>query len=493
VATALPELRAALDIPLTWLSWTQTAYLVPEIIAVALSGWAGRLLSHGRLFALGAAGFTLASIGCATSGGVVTLIIWRSLQGVCGGFLIPTVFTVGERLFAGPSAPRAMAVAGGAAMLAPAFGPLVAGCIVEWLDWRWLFLINVLPGIVVVATVARTVRVEPPDPTALRDFEATAFVSMVAFLVALELLLKEGPPRGWSGLLIASLAAIILVSGAGIWLRCASKRSAILELCLLADVRFALACGASFVLGIGLFGGAYLLPLFLGFVRQHEPIEIGRTVMVTGMAQLVAAPAAAWLQARIPGNRGNVLVAMAGFVCFALGAVLNADQSVTTDFWALLAPQLLRGVAVMFCLLPITAMALDHQPPDDLGSASALFNLLRNLGGAVGIAVCGAILNARTNFHFDAIASHLTPTNVPMQRLIAGVSSRYAAMPGAADAGHVAALKQLWALAYREASTLAFADAFRAIMVAFAVATLLVPLLRNVMTTAPRPAPTDAH
>jgi DHA2 family multidrug resistance protein len=117
--------------------------------------------------------------------------------------------------------------------------------------------------------------------------------------------------------------------------------------------------------------------------------------MVTGMAQLVAAPAAAWLQARIPGNRGNVLVAMAGFVCFALGAVLNADQSVTTDFWALLAPQLLRGVAVMFCLLPITAMALDHQPPDDLGSASALFNLLRNLGGAVGIAVVATLVEER--------------------------------------------------------------------------------------------------
>ena len=115
--------------------------------------------------------------------------------------------------------------------------------------------------------------------------------------------------------------------------------------------------------------------------------------------------------------------------------------------------------------------------------ASGLFNMMRNLGGAVGIAACGAILNARTNFHFDAIAYHLTPANGPMARLVAGLAQRYAAMPGSLDDGKVAALKQLWRLAYREAATLAYADAFRAILITFVVATLLVPLMRNVMPT----------
>jgi DHA2 family multidrug resistance protein len=117
---------------------------------------------------------------------------------------------------------------------------------------------------------------------------------------------------------------------------------------------------------------------------------------------------------------------------------------------------------------------------------------MRNLGGAVGIAVCGAILNARTNFHFDVIASHLTPANGPMQRLIASAAQRYHAIPGNLDDGHIGALKQLWRLAYREAATLAYADAFRAIMIAFLVATLLVPLLRQI--AAPKaPAPADNH
>jgi MFS transporter, DHA2 family, multidrug resistance protein len=145
-----------------------------------------------------------------------------------------------------------------------------------------------------------------------------------------------------------------------------------------------------------------------------------------------------------------------------------------------LIPQILRGFPQVFAVAPAVTLGLGSLSPERLKYASGLFNMMRNLGGAVGIAVCGAILNARTNFHFDAIASHLTPANGPMQRLISEVGHRYGANPGSVDAGHSAALKQLWHLAYREASTLAYADAFRAIMLAFLVATLLVPLLRQV-------------
>jgi DHA2 family multidrug resistance protein len=140
----------------------------------------------------------------------------------------------------------------------------------------------------------------------------------------------------------------------------------------------------------------------------------------------------------------------------------------------------LRGFPQVFAVAPAVNLGLGSLPPERLKYASGLFNMMRNLGGAVGIAVCGAILNAQTNFHFNMIASHLTPANGPMTRLIAGAAQRYGAIPGSPEAGHLAALKTLWQLAYREASTLAYADAFRAIMLAFIVATLLVPLLRNV-------------
>jgi MFS transporter, DHA2 family, multidrug resistance protein len=146
----------------------------------------------------------------------------------------------------------------------------------------------------------------------------------------------------------------------------------------------------------------------------------------------------------------------------------------------LFVPQILRGLPQVFVVAPAVNLGLGSLPPERLKYASGLFNMMRNLGGAVGIAVCGAILNARTNFHFVAIASNLTPANGAMVRLVDGMVQRYGAIPGSPQAGHVAALKQLWALAYREASTLAYADAFRAIMIAFAIATFLVPLMRNI-------------
>ena len=156
----------------------------------------------------------------------------------------------------------------------------------------------------------------------------------------------------------------------------------------------------------------------------------------------------------------------------------------------LLIPQFLRGLPQVFAVAPAVNLGLASLPPERLKYASGLFNMMRNLGGAVGIALCGAIINARTNFHFVAIASNLTPANGAMTRFLDEMEQRYGSIPGSLQAGHTAALKHLWELAYREASTLAYADAFRAIMIAFVVATLLVPLLRNIAAT---PAPAQSH
>jgi MFS transporter, DHA2 family, multidrug resistance protein len=183
-------------------------------------------------------------------------------------------------------------------------------------------------------------------------------------------------------------------------------------------------------------------------------------------------------------TRWLMMVGLASF-----GLAMWSYSFITHDWGAdqLLIPQVLRGLPQVFAVAPAVNLGLGSLPPERLKYASGLFNMMRNLGGAVGIAVCGAILNAQTNFHFVFIASHLTSANGPMQRLLDGVTQRYGALPGSLAEGHAAALKQLWQLAYREASTLAYADAFRAIMVAFAIATLLVPLLRNVAPASPPP------
>ena len=182
---------------------------------------------------------------------------------------------------------------------------------------------------------------------------------------------------------------------------------------------------------------------------------------------------------------------MFGLGCFALS--MWSFSFITHEWGAaeLLVPQILRGFPQVFAVAPSVTLGLGSLPPERLKYASGLFNMMRNLGGAVGIAASAAIINDETNLHFQHIAAHLTPANLPMDRFVQGMTERYAALPDGPAVGHQAALEQLWHLAYREASTLAFADAFRAIMLAFVVATLLVPLMRKV--GAPKPAGANAH
>ena len=182
---------------------------------------------------------------------------------------------------------------------------------------------------------------------------------------------------------------------------------------------------------------------------------------------------------------------MFGLACFGLSMW---SFSFITSQWSaaeLLVPQVLRGFPQVFAVAPSVTLGLGSLPPDRLKYASGLFNMMRNLGGAVGIAVGAAIINDQTNLHFQHIAAHLTPADGAASRFLQGAADRYAALPTGTAVGHTAALEQLWHLAYREASTLAFADAFRAIMLAFIVATLLVPFLRAVV--APKAAPSNAH
>jgi DHA2 family multidrug resistance protein len=192
------------------------------------------------------------------------------------------------------------------------------------------------------------------------------------------------------------------------------------------------------------------------------------------IAEIVVIPLSGWLT-RVFSTRWL-------FAASAAGLSMWAFSYITSD-WSreeLLVPQVLRGFPQVFAVAPAVGLGLGSLPPQRLKYASGLFNVMRNLGGAVGITVCGAILNAQTNFHFNMIASHLTPANGPMARLLTGAAQCYGAIPGSPEAGHIAAMKTLWHLAYREAATLAYAHAFRAILVAFVIATLLVPLLRNV-------------
>ena len=487
VASSLQNIGGGLSAAQDEISWVQTAYLIAEIIMIPLSGWLTRVFSTRWLFTASAAGFTIASMLCGLAWNIQSMIVFRALQGLLGASMIPTVFTSSFHFFQGARRIYAAAVIGTIASVAPTLGPVIGGWITDTLDWHWLFYINLLPGIAITILVPVLVQIDKPDLSLLKGADYLGIVLMAVGLGTLEYVLEEGTRWNWfsdetirNGAWVAGVALVLFV-----W-RSLVFSNPVVDLRAFGNRNFALGCLLSFVTGVGIFTTIYLTPLFLGYVRGYSAWQTGIAIFSTGAASLLGTPVFILLSRKIDAR----WLMMFGLGCF--GVSMWSFSFITSQWSAteLLIPQILRGFPQVFAVAPSVNLGLGSLPPERLKYASGLFNMMRNLGGAVGIAASAAIINDKTNFHFVVIASNLTPANGAMNRLVTGVATRYGALPGSPGAGHEAALRQLWQVAYREASTLAFADAFRAIMVAFVVATLLVPLMRKV---APPKAPAPAH
>lgn len=474
VASSLPDIQAGLGIALNRLSWVQTAYLMAEIVAIPLTGWLTRMMSTRWAFLACVSGFTLASIGCAASTGFWSLIPARVVQGFCGGAMIPLVFAAVFVMFDGPARIRATMIAGLMAMLAPTLGPTVGGFVTDQYSWHWLFLINVPSGIVVALLVAGMVRIDRPEWRFFRSVDLLAIPLLAVFLATLELVLKEAPHRGWGDPPIVALMALCGLGACGTLWRCWRHRTPLVDLAAFRDRNFLVGCWFSFVLGVGLYGASYLLPLFLGVVRDHSALEIGEIMMVTGAAQLLATPVATMLEPRVDAR----LLTGFGYALLAAGFIADGFTTSASDFRGLFWPQVARGAAFMFCLLPTTTLALSGFAPRAVPNASGLFNLMRNLGGAIGLALIDTIIENRAPVHAEALAARLQARDVDALRFLNLPLDSYAALPPGADLDPQTR-ELLVGVVDRGGLALAFNDAWLLIGGLIALSLLLLPLLRR--------------
>jgi MFS transporter, DHA2 family, multidrug resistance protein len=474
VATSLPTIRDALKITPDAMSWIQTAYLIAEVIAIPLTGLLTRVFSLRWLFAAAVGWFTLASIGCAFSHGLAVLLVFRILQGFSGGMLIPAVFSAVFLLFPPRLHAVATTIGGVVAVLAPTIGPVVGGFITATWSWPWLFLINVIPGVLAASMTPVLLPKQATNLGELAKLDTRALVLMAAALASLEIGLKQAPQRGWlsvpcAGLLLASAVGLALFV---VWSR--DAKHPVLQLSALRRRSFAVGCGLSFCLGVGLFGSVYLMPVYLAFVRGHDALEIGIIMLVTGAAQLASAPFAAILEARF----GARLLTAFGFALFALGLGLSHFQPRTADFNEMFWPQILRGIAIMFCLLPPTRIALGALPEDEIADASALFNLMRNLGGAIGIALIDTVLYGRVEIYAENFRDRLLARDLTAAQAI-GLSPKLLLdqPPGPPSEAAVAFVRPM---VEKASLALCVNEAWVLLACVALVGLLLVPLARDV-------------
>jgi DHA2 family multidrug resistance protein len=489
VSASLRDIGGGLSAGTDETAWVQTSYLIAEIIVIPLTGWLSRVISTRWLFAISAIGFTATSLLCGLAWDIRSMIVFRALQGFLGGSMIPTVYTTAFIYFSGNQRVIAAATVGSISSLAPTLGPTLGGWITDHYSWHWLFFINLIPGIYVALVVPLLVRIDQPNRSLLRGADYLGMILMALCLGCLEYTLEEGERWDWfSDSTIRATAWIAALSGIAFIWRSLKHPQPIVDFTALKIRNFGIGSALSFVTGIVIFATVYLTPLFLGRVRGFSAMQIGLAVFSTGLFQVSAIPLYTYLARRVDTR----WLMMFGFACFV--GSMWAFSPITREWgWReLLLPQALRGFGQQFALAPVITLSLGSLAPQRLKLASGLFNLMRNLGGAIGIAVCGTLLNERTNVHFLHLSEHLTASNPAAQSLLARAASAGASRWGG-DAVHGAAasLQQLWSLTFKEAQTQAFADAFLAILICLIISMILIPCMRKVVP--PSTPPPDAH
>ncbi|MGE7417494.1 DHA2 family efflux MFS transporter permease subunit [Methylobacterium tarhaniae] len=484
VSASLAEIQAGLSASADEIPWVQTSYLIAEVISIPLSGTLSRVLSTRWMFVISAGGFTLMSLMCATSSTIGEMIVWRAAQGFIGGGMIPTVFASAFTIF--PASKRSIVspMIGLVATLAPTIGPTVGGYLTDLFNWHWLFLVNIVPGIFVTVSTYFLVDFDKPNLDLLKRFDWAGLGLMAAFLGCLEYVLEEGPTHDWFQEEAIFAAAIVCgVAGVGFFWRALTAEQPIVDLRAFSDRNFAGGCLFSFVMGIGLYGLTYLYPIYLGRVRGYSALQIGETMFVSGLCMFATAPIAGRLSAKVDPR---IMMAI-GFSGFAAGTWIVTGITKDWDFYELLLPQVLRGCSLMLCMIPINNIALGTLPPARMKNASGLYNLTRNLGGAVGLALINTALNDRWDLHLARLHERFTWTNPMVLERLDSMAKGFAGLAGNPDA---MALKAMMNTVRMQGLLMSFSDVFLMLTVLFVLMACATPMIRR-----PRPggAGAEAH
>ncbi|MDD2863240.1 MAG: DHA2 family efflux MFS transporter permease subunit [Methylococcales bacterium] len=459
VASSLQEIQAGLSATQDEIAWVQTSYLIAEVIIIPLSGWLGRVFSTRYLFVLSVGGFTLASLACAFAWNLPAMIVFRCIQGFFGGAMIPMTFTIIFILFPPRLQPTMSIVLGLIVTMAPTIGPVLGGYLTDAFSWQLLFLINVIPGFIVCFLVFTFLDIDKPDWGLLKKIDFIGIALITICLGCLQYVLEEGARDQWlEDDLILTLTVIATISGIAMFWWELTHSHPIIDLYAFKNRNFAIGCAFSFILGIGLYTIIYLTPIYLSSIKGLNSLQIGYYLMVVGLFQLVSAFIAGPLEKTLDLR----LMLCLGMCMFGLGSWLNGELTAESGYWEFFLPQAIRGGALMLCFLPINTLTLGLLPIEEVKNASGLYNLMRNLGGAMGLAVANTLMLTLNKTHYGALRESISATDEIGQHITQIEIAR------------------LTALAWREAEVMTFNNLFQIIAFIFLSALLLAPFLKKV-------------
>ncbi|MDX7951322.1 MDR family MFS transporter [Lichenihabitans sp. Uapishka_5] len=485
--SSLSDIEGALGASSDEGSWVSTAYLMAEIIVIPLTGWLGSIFGLRRYLAFNTAVFIGFSIACALSTSLTEMIFFRAGQGFTGGVLIPTAITIVRTKL--PKSQQAVGIAlfGLTATFAPAIGPTVGGWLTDNLSWHYIFYLNLLPGPIAMALQLYALDKAPLRLVELAKGDWLGIGLMATGLPALTFVLEEGQRKDWFGSPIILEGTALAVFGiVGFVVRELTAAKPFINLRVLKNRSVGGGCLLMTVLGAVSFGSIYVIPVYCAQIQGYNAEQIGYVVMWSGLPQLVLFPAMPFLMKRFDPR---VLV-VAGTLLFAASCFINVGLTHDVGMNQLILPQLLRAAGQPLFTVPLSQMSTAGLAPRDTADASALSNMMRNLGGSIGIAMLSTMIDRREHFHFSVLAEAMTQNATLTQSRLAALAAGLHAHVLDLAAAKAQAIGLLATQARREAYVMAYSDAFWIIGVGLIISLGAIGLLKKPQKAT---GPIEAH
>jgi MFS transporter, DHA2 family, multidrug resistance protein len=474
VNASLADIQGAIGAGIDDGGWISTSYLIAEIVVIPLSGWLAQVFSVRVYLLVNATLFLVFSAACALAQDLPQMIVLRALQGFSGGVLIPMAFTLIITLLPKTKQAAGLAMFALSSTFAPAIGPTIGGYLTENWGWQYIFYVNLVPGALMIGMLWFSLDARPMKLSLLREGDWPGIFTMAIGLSALQTVLEEGNKDDWFGsafiVRLSIIAAVSLVTFLAIEL---TATKPLLNLRLLARRNFGFGMLANFLLGIALYGSVYILPVYLSRIQGYNAEQIGMVLAWTGLPQLVLIPLVPRLMKRFDPR----LVIGVGFALFAASNFMNiyltSDYANDQLFW----PNVVRAIGQALIMTPLSAVATSGIEAENAGSASGLFNMMRNLGGAVGIAVLQTFLTKREQYHSNVLMQSVSLLEQATRTRIEQLTQYFVnhGVIDPADASH-RALVAIGHVVQKQAFILAFSDTFYLLG-----ATLLVALVATLL------------
>jgi DHA2 family multidrug resistance protein len=477
VNASLADIQGAIGAGIDDGGWISTSYLIAEIVVIPLSGWLAQVFSVRIYLLTNAVLFLLLSMACAFAQDLSQMIVLRAIQGFTGGVLIPMAFTLIITLLPKAKQPVGLALFALSATFAPAIGPTIGGYLTENFGWQFIFYVNLVPGAIMIGMLWFSLEAKPMKLSLLAEGDWPGIITMAIGLSALQTVLEEGNKDDWFGspfiVKLAVIAAVALT--AFLWIELTAKKP-LLNLRLLFRRNFGFGILANFLLGVALYGSVYILPVYLSRIQGYNSEQIGMVLAWTGLPQLLLIPLVPRLMQRFDPR----LIIGIGFTLFAASNFMNIymtnDYATDQLFW----PNIVRALGQALVMAPLSAVATAGIEPENAGSASGLFNMMRNLGGAVGIALLQTLLTKREQYHSNVLMQSVSLLEQATRTRIEQLTQYFInhGVVDHAEASHRAVIA-IGHIVQKQAFILAFSDTFYLLGASLIVALMAALLLRK--------------